>query len=403
MFLKALLFGISLLSYGYSSYAMILNSDTDSTSSSHSFSVINPLTLPLSDATNPHPLQDKLLYAQVPIIDPRYKIILSFDGGGARGIIPLTILSALETEIETSLSVDMIDMLGGTSVGGLIAAGLALGKHKDFTDNFALYAERIFDKNFRSCSGVFRPSYNSSGKKNLISEIVGDIKGGELTVKFLTTFFSYTTNEAKIYTNFDNNEDFFLKDLLMMTSAAPTYFNPYACKSLHGIKYEGGDGGLFANNTSQFLYLHAKRLFPTSKIALISFGTGQNTFAEPEKSFYNKGLVFWARAFHNIAIDATSNATHSTLQYFAEHDENFKYIRFQIPLAKDETALDDVDPEHIDKLAAITRAYINSGNGAPFFRKVVKLFRKRLSHNQTAARFSNNSSLQESPVTQTTE
>ena len=57
--------------------------------------------------------------------------ILSIDGGGIRGIIPAKILALAEEELnrtgKTGKIADYFDLICGTSTGGIIAIGLALG------------------------------------------------------------------------------------------------------------------------------------------------------------------------------------------------------------------------------------------------------------------------------------
>jgi uncharacterized protein len=59
------------------------------------------------------------------------KRILSLDGGGIRGILTLEYLSAIEGMLKKRSSrddfllCDYFDLIGGTSTGSIIAAGLA--------------------------------------------------------------------------------------------------------------------------------------------------------------------------------------------------------------------------------------------------------------------------------------
>ena len=49
--------------------------------------------------------------------------ILSIDGGGLRGIVPLLILKKIE-ELEKKRIHELFDLVVGTSTGGIIACGL---------------------------------------------------------------------------------------------------------------------------------------------------------------------------------------------------------------------------------------------------------------------------------------
>ena len=51
------------------------------------------------------------------------KRILSIDGGGICGILPLALLT--EIEAQRGRCADLFDMIAGTSIGGIIATGLA--------------------------------------------------------------------------------------------------------------------------------------------------------------------------------------------------------------------------------------------------------------------------------------
>ena len=67
-------------------------------------------------------------------LDPKTgpKRILALDGGGIRGILTLQFLQAIESLIkkrfgDNTLLCDYFDLIGGTSTGSIIAAGLACG------------------------------------------------------------------------------------------------------------------------------------------------------------------------------------------------------------------------------------------------------------------------------------
>ena len=55
---------------------------------------------------------------------PPYRI-LSLDGGGIRGIVPLVLMQRLSEEAGLGGWLDSADLLAGTSTGGLTALGLA--------------------------------------------------------------------------------------------------------------------------------------------------------------------------------------------------------------------------------------------------------------------------------------
>ena len=57
--------------------------------------------------------------------------MLALDGGGIRGVLTLSILKAIETQLGVARLSDYFDYIAGTSTGAIIASGLAIGKSVD--------------------------------------------------------------------------------------------------------------------------------------------------------------------------------------------------------------------------------------------------------------------------------
>jgi patatin-like phospholipase/acyl hydrolase len=60
-------------------------------------------------------------------------VILSIDGGGTRGIIPVQFLKLIEKETQIPIA-QSFDLIAGTSTGGILACALSLGKKKHSID-----------------------------------------------------------------------------------------------------------------------------------------------------------------------------------------------------------------------------------------------------------------------------
>ena len=72
------------------------------------------------------------------------KKILSFDGGGIRGVISLTFLKNLEKDTTISIS-QKADLIAGTSTGSIIAAALGVGMTPDeILDFYTSMNQKIF-------------------------------------------------------------------------------------------------------------------------------------------------------------------------------------------------------------------------------------------------------------------
>ena len=86
------------------------------------------------------------------------KRILALDGGGIRGILTLEYLGAMEkmlrqrSDKDDLLLCDYFDLIGGTSTGSIIAAGLACGM--TVADLQQLYRQ-IGDRRYRESVGLY--------------------------------------------------------------------------------------------------------------------------------------------------------------------------------------------------------------------------------------------------------
>jgi tetratricopeptide (TPR) repeat protein len=182
--------------------------------------------------------------------------ILSLDGGGIRGIIPLVFLSHLERELRAPVS-SVFDLISGTSTGGLIA--LALSSPKDLqnqvpkysaADILNLYRERaseIFPVKRHFLSRVFNPTYSDIGREKVCRAYFDETLRAQhlLTETLVPVALASEANRTHYFTrrharenpfNFFKNMKLF--DIAMSTTAAPTYFKA------HLVDCEPGQPGL---------------------------------------------------------------------------------------------------------------------------------------------------------------
>ena len=110
-------------------------------------------------------------------------IILSLSGGGFCGLYTARILSLLEADRGGIPLIKTIDMVAGTSIGGIIAIGLSLGQSaRDICELFEESGPKVFGDNgnlvsrklkntFNSTRGLIISKYNSKKLSELISTI----------------------------------------------------------------------------------------------------------------------------------------------------------------------------------------------------------------------------------------
>lgn len=223
--------------------------------------------------------------------------ILSFDGGGIRGILTATILQRL-TEAHPQL-IKNTDLFVGTSVGSFIALGLASGMTpEEITQLFSFEnSKQIFSK--RRPYYLFRPKYNHLPLKEILTEIFSASKRlKDLNKHVVVASFNLApgqTNHWKpvFFNNFPHstNADETVVNVALASSAAPIYFPSYN-------NYV--DGGIIANNPDTVAISFAVGKLGAYRrlrdVAHLSFGTGWSPM-RIERNTAKWGIGQWAYSF----------------------------------------------------------------------------------------------------------
>jgi patatin-like phospholipase/acyl hydrolase len=282
--------------------------------------------------------------------------ILSLDGGGLRGIIPVLILKKIE-EITGKKIYELFDCIVGTSTGGIIAAGLTATKngkttHLDLDTLYKLYTtegdtifpqpKNIFQKWSKGVKSVFNPKYSPEGLDKLLTQYFGDLTLKNTLKPIIVTSYDLKSNEIIMFKTRNakwskQRFDAKLKDVCRATSAAPTYLPSYE------MKYDGKDrvlvdGGVYINNpvlaaVSDVIKNCDIRL---SDIECLSLGTGIHAESLGVKT-EGWGLVEWVKPITTIMMQASS----MSVDYQSEQLLK-KHLRLQIRI-DDETKTDMAD------------------------------------------------------------
>lgn len=246
--------------------------------------------------------------------------ILSFDGGGIRGIVSLVLLQRIQAQFPELVS--RSDLIAGTSTGGIIALGLAAGKSID--ELIALYrdnGQKIFDDSWRDdlvdLGKIVGADYSSKNLLKLLRREFGDKKLKELEKRVLVPTFDLDNGDTNkvgardrtwkplFYHNYPGNDSDggeFVVDVAMSTSAAPTYFP----------SYNGNvDGGVVANNPSMAAVAQTQdpraKIDPRpalNEILVLSMGTGTvlNYVQGKTKDW---GYAQWGKPLIGLLLDAS--------------------------------------------------------------------------------------------------
>jgi len=246
-----------------------------------------------------------------------YKI-LSFDGGGIKGIVTLTLLQRLEQQAPGFVS--RADFYAGTSTGGIIALGLAAGKTiQELLDLYLQNGAKIFDdswlKDIVHLGDLIGARYDQGNLQKILNDQFGSLKLGELNKRVLIPSFDLDQVDPrnpkahrwspKFFHNFpgtDSDGELSVVDVALDTSAAPTYFPAH-----DGFI----DGAVLANNPAMAAVAQTQdnraQINPRpalNELLVLSVGTGTVlSFIKGQNNDW--GIAQWAQPLINLLLDAS--------------------------------------------------------------------------------------------------
>ena len=324
--------------------------------------------------------------------------ILSLDGGGIRGIIPATVVEYIENKLieltknKNARIADYFDMIIGTSTGGILSC-FYLTPNKSTEKNkpsskypaskaLEFYSQKgydIFNKSknkswFGLRQLVNATQYNPNTIEQIFKETFGDLKLSEMLKPCTVTTYNMVSKSAFFFSSIENKDkkrDFYVRDVVRSTSAAPTYFPPAKIKNLiTNTEMINIDGGVFANNPTMCAYAEARNTEfkqiknPSAKDMLIlSIGTGGGSFKINNIDKSKKWSVLnWAKSIPDIMMDGSIDTVHYQINNIfgtLEKEHKFNYKRVDVPVDKRTYSSDmaNASPENIAALK-------NAGNEA---------------------------------------
>ncbi len=273
--------------------------------------------------------------------------ILSIDGGGIRGIIPLMFLAKLE-EQTGKRSTEMFDVIAGTSTGGMIAMALSLAPAKDILALYLNHGNSLFGP-LNIFYGLVGPKYPFDKRAQFFKQFFGEQKLSQAAVPTIVTAWNLGGDEAyHLYSKWptDNifghdNLDMTMSDAALATSAAPTYFAPATVQplSVNGQSskqtYTFLDGGMFANDPANIALNYAMTLYPNverANIDLLSLGTGFSPVKYNTRRAKYWGAVSWLEPFLDIFPNGDSTSIDDDLKGLL--DDRYDRVTTQLVFAK---------------------------------------------------------------------
>ncbi len=276
------------------------------------------------------------------------KRILTLDGGGIRGALTLGFLEEIESKLRDQhdnpdlLLCDYFDLIVGTSTGGIIAAGLAIGKSAaEIKDLYLNLGGKIFGrKRKRFVPGLFRlglyANYDEGPLEEALDDEFGTITIGDqeriktglaIVAKRADTFSTWPVQNFMRGRYYNDNAGILLKDLLRATSAAPSFFR--AKKMAVNLKGQEGifiDGGISLANNPGFQALMLATISGYSlnwplgakKLMITSVGTGTSTKTMSIKEVWNMRTALWGKKIPDLFMEDAAYFNQTLLQWLSD-------------------------------------------------------------------------------------
>jgi patatin-like phospholipase/acyl hydrolase len=211
-------------------------------------------------------------------------LILSVDGGGSRGVIPVNVLNYIEREEQLSIRKEF-DFFAGVSTGAMVAAYLArdVGNMQDLatagysTEELTyIFDKSIWDKMLGRLQN--QPKYDGINKRSYIEkQLDGALLNDVVDKHLLILAYDFMNRELVTFKNNRGRDSLYnpsLAEICDAASAAPTMYPPVATTAPKRRWLV--DGALATNDPSQCAISEALAIgHALEDIWMLSLGTGR--------------------------------------------------------------------------------------------------------------------------------
>lgn len=276
------------------------------------------------------------------------KRILSLDGGGIRGILTLQFLRRIEKMVKDRVGADArlcdyFDLIGGTSTGSIIAAGLACGMTVDQLEEiYRNIGAAVFKLSGiqghmpEKLLGMFAPKFPSEPLQRELDRQLGAdttldsdkiLTGLMIMTKRLDTGSPWPLHNGGRGKFAAQDGALRLTQVVRASTAAPTYFAPemVAIHSRSGNVVRGAfvDGGVTPYNDPALQLLMLASLqghgfcWPSGRdrILIISVGTGYYRETRPSQSIVAEPAAVQGLTALRSLMDDCERTNRATLQW----------------------------------------------------------------------------------------
>lgn len=272
-----------------------------------------------------------------PALKPLRAICL--DGGGYLGLATASFLAELERHFHVRIA-DTFDLFSGTSTGGIIALALAHGQSAaEIVELYRRLGRSVFNNRilgsrfFRWWRGWVFARYSNKPLREALTSTFGDTTFGDIKARgklAVVPAFCLTTGSPRVFKTDHSPEltrdsGYYLRDVALATSAAPTYLPIVTITSpTSGAVEQFIDGGVYANNPTLLAFTEAVGYLGRhpSDIQILSVATPRDPRSGAERTRppnrlerfrLSRGRFGWAPGLAELFIGSTMKLTHSAV------------------------------------------------------------------------------------------
>ena len=308
-------------------------------------------------------------------------LILSIDGGGSRGVIPVNVLHFLESERDIPIR-DTFDFFAGVSTGALVAAYIAknagtvesLANESYSSDNLStIFNKSVWDKLLGRMQN--QPKYDGVNKRSYIQRTLEDVCINDIKDKYLLILaYDFMNRELITFKNNRGRDADYNPKLLEIcdaASAAPTLYPPVPTTAPKRRWLV--DGALAVNDPSPCAISEAMAMgYGLDDIWMLSMGTGKpvHDLSQEDRDKIGEasrewGVLGWLR---NGLLDHMMSASSSVSSYQCSQLLGDRYLRVNGELPRKLMQLDNTSETRVEDLKSYAFAWFEESAD-----KVVKL------------------------------
>jgi len=289
--------------------------------------------------------------------------ILSVDGGGVRGAIPVNILYSLEQDGGVNIR-DKFDFFAGVSTGALVAAYCAKGpgsmevlaKHSYSSDNMSrIFNKSVWDRLLGRMQN--QPKYDGVNKLEYVQEMAGGVRINDITDKHLLILaYDFINRELITFKNGRGHDASYnptLAEICDSATAAPTLYPPVRTSDSYGRWLI--DGAIATNDPSLCAISESLAMgYGIEDIWMLSLGTGrpvqdlsqkqQDRIGEASRDW---GIIGW---LSNGLLDHMLSASSAVCAHQCKQILGERYVRVDGTLPRTLMKLDETSAGYVKNL-----------------------------------------------------